>query len=171
MINDATCTREIKSRIATENAAFNREKTHLTSSKLQLNLSTKLVKYYIRSIVLYGAETWTHRKVDQKYVKIFKMWCGRRMEKVIWTDRLRNEEVLHRVKEKNILHTVKIRKANWIAHMLRRNCLLKYIIKEKIKGKLEVKERQERKGKQLLDGLTERTECWKLKEEALDRTL
>ena len=60
------------------------------------------------------------------------MWCCRRMEKISWTDRVRNE-VLHTVKEKrNILHTVKWRKANWVGHILCRNCLLKHIIKRKI---------------------------------------
>jgi hypothetical protein len=53
------------------------------------------------------------------------------MEKISWTDRVRNEEVLHRVKEdRNIIHTVKIRKVNSIGHILRRNCLLNHIIKE-----------------------------------------
>jgi hypothetical protein len=48
------------------------------------------------------------------------------MEKISWTDRVRNEEVLHRVeKERNILHTVKRRKAYWIGHILCENCLLK----------------------------------------------
>jgi hypothetical protein len=67
------------------------------------------------------------------------MWCWGRMEKISWTDRVRNEEVLHRVKEdRNILHTVKRRKANWIGHILRRNCLLKHVIEGKIEGKMEV---------------------------------
>jgi hypothetical protein len=53
------------------------------------------------------------------------MWCWRRMEKISWPDRVRNEEVLHRVKEeRNIVHTIKRRKANWIDHILPRNCLL-----------------------------------------------
>jgi hypothetical protein len=60
---------------------------------------------------LYGAETWTLWKVDQKYLESFEMWCWRRMEKISWTDCLRNEEVLHTVKEqRNILHTVKKKK-------------------------------------------------------------
>jgi hypothetical protein len=42
---------------------------------------------------------------------------------------VRNEEILHRVKEeRNILHTVKRRKAKWIGHILRRNCILKHVI-------------------------------------------
>jgi hypothetical protein len=56
---------------------------------------------------LYDAETGTLGEVDQKYLKSFEMWCWRRMEKIILTDRVRNEEVLHRVKkEKNVLHTI-----------------------------------------------------------------
>jgi hypothetical protein len=41
----------------------------------------------------------TLRKVDQKYQKSFEMWCWQRMGKISWTDRVRNEEVLHRVKK------------------------------------------------------------------------
>jgi hypothetical protein len=54
------------------------------------------------------------------------------MEKISWTDRVRNEEVLRRVKEeRNIIHTVKIRKVNWIGHILCRNCFLNILVKEK----------------------------------------
>jgi hypothetical protein len=57
------------------------------------------------------------------------------MEKISWTDHVRNEEVLLRVKKlRNTLHEISKRKANWICHILRRNCLLKQVIKGKIKG-------------------------------------
>jgi hypothetical protein len=53
------------------------------------------------------------RKQIRNTWKSFEIWCWRRMEKISWADRVRNEEVLHRVKEeRNILHTIKIRKAN-----------------------------------------------------------
>ena len=79
--NDARCTREIKNRIPVAKAAFKRKKT-LFISKLDLNLRKKLVKCYIWSISLYGAETWTLRKVYQNYLESFGMWCWRRMEKI-----------------------------------------------------------------------------------------
>jgi hypothetical protein len=64
------------------------------------------------------------------------MWCRRRVEKVSWTDRVRNGKVLHRGKEeRNIVHAIKRRKANWIGHVLRRNCLLKHVIVGKIEGR------------------------------------
>jgi hypothetical protein len=64
------------------------------------------------------------------------------MEKPILKDRVRNEKLLHRVKEiRNNLHTVKSRKAKWIGHILHRNCLLKQIVEVKIAGRFEVTER------------------------------
>ena len=54
----------------------------------------KLVKSYIWSMALYGAETWKLRAADQKYLESFEMWCWRRMEKISWIDHVRNEEVL-----------------------------------------------------------------------------
>jgi hypothetical protein len=130
------------------------------------------VKCYIWSIALYGAKMWTLWKVVQKYLGRCEMWCWRRMEKISWTDRVRNEEVLHRVKEeRNILHTIKRRKANWIGQILRRNCLLKHVTGGKLEGRIEMTGRRGRIRKQLLDDLKEKKRYWKLKEEALDRTL
>jgi len=58
------------------------------------------------------------------------------MEKIIWTDRVKNE-ALQRVKEeRNILHTIKRRKANWIGHILRRNCLLKHTFEGKVECRM-----------------------------------
>jgi hypothetical protein len=61
------------------------------------------------------------------------MWCWRRMKNIVQTDRVRNEEEIHRVKEKkNIIHTVNSRKPNWVGHILRRNCIMKHAIEGKI---------------------------------------
>ena len=93
-------------------AAFNK-KMALFTSTLDLKLRKKLVKCYIWSIALYGAETWTLRAVDQKNLESFEMWCWRRMEKISWTDHVSNEEVLLRVKEqRNILDEISKQKAN-----------------------------------------------------------
>jgi len=63
------------------------------------------------------------------------------------------------------------RKANWIGHILRRNCLLQRVIEGKIKGGIEVTGRRGRRRRKLLDDLKERTGQYHLKEEALDRTM
>jgi hypothetical protein len=85
---------------------------------------------------------------------------------------VRNEEVLLRVKEqRNILYEISKRKANWIGHILRRNCLLLRVIERKRKGGIEVTGRRGRRRRKLLDDLKERRGYSHLKEEALDRTM
>jgi hypothetical protein len=95
------------------------------------------------------------------------------MEKISWTDHVRNEEVLLTVKEqRNILHGISKRKFNWIGHKLHRNCLLRQIIEGKIKGGIEVTGGRGRgRRRKLLDDLKERRGYSNLKEEALDRTM
>jgi len=94
------------------------------------------------------------------------------MEKISWTDHVRNEEVSLRVKEqRNILREISKRRANWIGHILRRNCLLQKVIEGKIKGGIEVTEKRGRRRRKLLDDLKERRGYSHLKEEAVDRTM
>ena len=72
----------------------------------------KPLKCYIRCTALYGAETWTLRKAEQKYLESFEILCCKRMD-ISCTNHVRREEVLQRVKEEwNIPHTIKIRKTN-----------------------------------------------------------
>jgi hypothetical protein len=76
-----------------------------------MKLKKKLVKCYILSIALYGAETSTLRAVDQKYLVSFEMWSWWRMENIRWANHVRNEEVLIRVKgRRNILHKIRKRR-------------------------------------------------------------
>jgi len=151
--------------------AFNK-KRNLFTSALDLELRKKLVKCYIWSIALYGAEMWALRTVGQKHLESFKIWFWRRMEKISCTDHVRNEEVLLRIKEqRNILHEIRKRKSNWIGHILCRIFLLQRVNELKIQGVLKVTRRRGRRRRKLLDDLKERTGCSHLKEKALDRTM
>ena len=121
--------------------------------------------------VFNSAETLTLRAVDKKHLESFEM-CWRRMEKISWTDYVRNEEVLLQVNEqRNILYAIRKRKANCIDLILRGNCLLKQFIEGKIKAEIEVTRRQGRRRKKLLDDLKDRRGYSHLKEEALDRSM
>jgi hypothetical protein len=102
-----------------------------------------------RDHLIHNKFTYNKHRSDLKYLESVRIWCWRRMEKISWTDHVRNEEVLHTAKEKTgILHPIKRKKANWTGHILRRNCLLRYIIDGKTYGT----ERRKRR-KQLLDDL------------------
>jgi len=85
--------------------AFGNKKRLLTG-KMNLDLK-KIVnaQYGLRSVVLYGAETWTKTQANTERLEAFEMWIWRRMLKVSWVDKVSNAEVLHKVQEnKSILH-------------------------------------------------------------------
>ena len=88
LTNDGRCTCEIKCSVAMAKVAFNKKRSRFTST-VDLKLRKKLVKCYIWSTAFYGAETWMLRAVDQKHLESFEMWYWRRIEKIIWTDRVK----------------------------------------------------------------------------------
>ena len=77
------------------------------------------------------------------------------MEKITWTGRMRNEKLQTVKEDRNILRTIKRKKANRIGRISRRQCLLKHGIKENIEGKIGAMERREIRSKQLLDDITD----------------
>jgi hypothetical protein len=81
---------------------------------------------------------------------------------ISWTNCVRSKELLQRVKEeKNILQTIRRRKANWIGNILHRNCLLKHIIDGKIAGMIQVTERRGKRRGELLAELKGKRGYWK----------
>ena len=94
------------------------------------------------------------------------MWGSMRMEKIKLSEEITNEQVLERIGEKRtLLNNIIRRKANWIDHILRRNCFLHDVIEGQI---TEVKGVGRTRTK-LLDDLRNRIGYWELKEEAEDR--
>ena len=73
--NDARCTREIKSSITVTKAAFNKKRAIFTT-QFDLNFWKKLIKCYVWSTPLYGAETWTLRDVDRNTPKVLRCGAG-----------------------------------------------------------------------------------------------
>jgi hypothetical protein len=148
-------------RIVITKEAFNRNISLLTS-KLDIELRKKLVRCNVWSIALYGSETWTLRKLERKYLESFEMGCWRTMERRKWSKKVTNEQVLERRAEKRtLLNNILHRKANWIGHILGRNCLLR---EGGIEGQMtEVKEVGRRRT-QLLDDLRNKRRYRELKD-------
>lgn len=73
--------------------------------------------------------------------------------------------------ERNVAHSIRRRKASSIGHFLRRSSILNLIIEGKIEVRIEVNRRRGRRPKWLLDDRNETRGFWKLKEEALDRSV
>ena len=79
--------------------AFNKRKELLTRG-MSKEVKKKIVKTVIWSVALYSAEIWSLRKEDIRRIEALEMWIWRRMERISWTEKITNEEVLRRVGEK-----------------------------------------------------------------------
>ena len=102
--------------------------------------------------------------------KVLKYGAGEGWEKISWTDHV----IMYYLESmsRGISYMKKRkRKANWIGHILHRNCLLKQVIEGKVKVEMEVTRRRGRRRKKLLDDLKDRRGYSHFKEETLDRTV
>ena len=80
-------------------------------------LRKRVVKCFVLSVVLYGTETWTLRRNEQKQLEAFELWVWRRMERVKWTHKIKNAVVLERLGEGIImLELIRKRKINWLGY-------------------------------------------------------
>jgi len=132
---DGSCGNDIKCRIAMAKDAFTKHKILLTKN-IRPNLKNRLIKALIWSVLLYGSETWTMKKADIRKLESCEMWMWRRVEKISWTERVTNEEVLRRVGEKRtMVDTVWKRKARWIGHILRSDGMLRTALEGRMEGK------------------------------------
>jgi len=87
-----------------------------------LETSKKLLKIYVWSIALHACETWTISTVEKRKLEA----CYRKILKIKYIERMTNEAVLDRIKEKRELwHTIKVRRDKSIGHLLCHDSLTK----------------------------------------------
>ena len=145
------CIAEVKKRIAMAKEAFKKHREILTKS-LSINVRKRIVKAMVWPVALYGGECWTLKKDVTDRLKAFEMWVWRRLERVSWTEKCSNDEVLRRVNERRcIVETIVGRKKNWIGHVLRGDSVLRLVME----GRIEGKRPRGRKRKGMLDELME----------------
>jgi len=134
LTEDGRCETEIKVRIALAKEAFSKRKELLTK-RFSIRVKKKIVKTLIWTTLLYGCETWTLKKQEIKRLEATEMWMWRRMEKISWTDKVTNEDVLKRVgEEKQIVSLVRNRKKKWVGHVLRGEGMLRDVIEGRMEG-------------------------------------
>lgn len=164
---DSECksSKDIKRRIGIAKEAFKRMQ-RILCGPLALDIRKRMAKCFIWSVFLYGAETWTMRSLDIKRIEAFEMWVWRRLERVKWTEKMKNEDVLKKVKEKRrLLREIKKRKANWIGHRIRE----KGLFADVLEGLVEGGRKRGRRRTKMTDDL-KKGECYQdMKRRAHDR--
>ena len=136
-----------KVRMAQAREAFTKRKELLTK-RFSNGVKKKIVKTLVWTTLIYGCETWMLRKEDIRRLEAAEMWIWRRMEKISWTEKISNEEVLRRIgEERQLMSLIRTRKRKWIGHSIRGEGLLK----EVIEGRMEGKRSRDRRPKGMLD--------------------
>jgi len=103
---------------------------------MALEVRKRFLKINVWNIALYyGCEIWTISAIEKRKLEAFEMWCYSKMLRIKWIDRITNEEVINRIKEKKVLwHTIKVRRAKMIGHLPRHESLSKTVIEGDVEG-------------------------------------
>lgn len=113
---------EVKSRTDHARIAFLRLKKTLWARR-EISLKTKARVYQaaIRSVLLYGCETWPLRKEDVRRLEVFDHWCIKRILRTCWRDQLSNAEIRRRFcKTSQLSLVIQQRRLQWLGHVLRK---------------------------------------------------
>ena len=128
---------------------------------------TRLVKNFLSSLTC-SLSQYKHAQADSDRIEALEMWTWRRMEKISWTDKVTNEDVLKKVNESmNMLNVIRQRKRKWIGPVLRHDEFLQEIFEGRMKGRST----KGSKRIQLLDDLADGKDYASLKREAEDRSM
>ena len=88
-----------------------------------ITLPTKvcLVKAMVFPVVMYGCESWTVKKAEQRRIVAFELWCWRRLLRVLWTARRSNQSILKEINPEYSLEGLMLKlKLQYFGHLMRR---------------------------------------------------
>ena len=75
----------------------------LKSRDITLPTKVCLVKAMVFPIVMYGCESWTIKKAEQRRINAFELWCWRRLLRVPWTARRSKQSILKEISPESSL--------------------------------------------------------------------
>ena len=119
-----------------------------------ITLPTKfhLVKAMVFPLVMYGCESWTIKKAEDRRIDAFELWCWRRLLRVPWTARRSNQFILKEISPGCSLEELMLKKLQYFGHMMRRTDSFE---KTLMLGKMEGRRRRGRQRMRWLDGITD----------------
>ena len=125
----------------------------LKSRDITLSTKVHLVKAMVFPVVMYGCESWTIRKVENRRIDAFELWCWRRLLRVPWTVRRSNQSILKEISPEYSLERLMLRlKLQYFGHLMQRaDSLEKTLMLEKV----ESKRRRGWQRMRWLDGITD----------------
>ena len=117
---DGRCDNEILRRIAMAKDAYSKMLKLFKNHKISLETKKRLLKCYIRSILLYGSECWTISTKMRERLEAAEMWFYRRILRISYTQHVTNERVLERMSaERELIKTIRVQQMKFFGHIMR----------------------------------------------------
>jgi len=107
---------DVKARIGKARSAFTQLRNIWRSGKISLRTKLRLFNSNVKSVLLYGCETWKATDTVMRRVQTFINSCLRKILKVRWQDRVRNDVIWERTNQRPVAEEIKKRRWQWISH-------------------------------------------------------
>lgn len=116
---DSGASKDIKARLGKAQGAFSLLRSIWRSK--QYSLKTKMLLYNsnVKSVLLYGAESWRVVKTDTRKMEVFHNRCLRRICQIFWPNKISNNELYKKTGSRSITKEITHRRLRWLGHVLR----------------------------------------------------
>ena len=133
--------------------SYDQDRQHLKSRDITLPTKVCLVKAMVFPVVMYGCESWTIKKAEQRRIDAFELWCWRRILRVSWTARRSKQSILKEISPEYSLGGLMLKlKLQYIGHLMRRTDSFE---KPLMLGKIKGRRRRGQQRMRWLDGITD----------------
>ena len=118
--HDGKCDKEIKRRIALAKTTFSNLSKVFKNKRLSLHIKRRLLKCYVRPVLLYGSECWTITDAMKKKLEAAEMWFYRKILRIPYTAHVKNEVVLERMSEnRELISIIRSQQMKFFGHIMR----------------------------------------------------
>ena len=134
---DGDCSHEIKRCLLLGRNVMTNLDSILKSRDITLPIKVCLVKAMVFPVVKYEYESWTIKKSECQRLDALKLWCWRRLLRVLWTARRSNQSILKEISPEYSLEGLMLKlKLQYFGHLMQRtDSLEKALILGKIEGR------------------------------------
>ena len=115
------CSHEIKRHLLLGRKTMTNLDSVLKSRDITLLTKVHLVKAMVFPVVMYGCESWTIKKTEQRRIDVFELWCWRRLLRVPWTAMRFSQSILKEISPGCSLEGMMLKlKLQYFGHLMRK---------------------------------------------------